>query len=570
MPQIFKKKFITNSAIFSFAILIGLIACQNSTYEYQPKLTSAITSHDIRAHLKYLDSKSHSDNIPGGPQEAKTADYIADELESFGLLPAGDDSTYFQEYSIQSGVKNGEKGSYLVFNKHRYTNTGHQVLPYPNSSKGSIESMVAWVGYGLHNKRYDEYKNLDVNGKIVLMLDGKPGFSSATDVSIPKKIQTAEKLGAVAVLIVRDQDGKNISGFIPLSSYNQSAPTTKIPVLQISKSLAGDILKTTGLNLNQIENKILSIRKPQSRQIPIRVNVTIDLAKNESMTRNIVALLPGTNSHKRYIVVSGFYNHEIKNHDTMNDAVTTAGLLELAQYLGTHPIQQNVLFTFFSGGNNLLNGAGYFSDNPTIGELKISALVALQPASRMENKFKIITSGATNFWKKLVHISNTDSLKFQLRSNDSTVIGTSFARINIPVITFDIPPLSGKENNDISLLRHISRMIANLDTTNTQNLVSSDKTIKESPQKIPFPKLTLGLLPDYGYKGIGLRIRQVDHDRPAQIAGLKKGDIIISLAGDTIRNIMDYMKALDQLKSGEHTTIGIHRNGEKMTLSLQL
>lgn len=551
-------------------MLIGYTACQKKSYKYQPGLSPAITAHDINAHLKYLDSKSHLSDIPGSPQEAATADYIADELESFGLLPAGNDSTFFQEFSIQSGVKNGEKGNYLILNKHRYTISGHQILPYPNSSNGNIESLVTWVGYGLHKKNYDEYKNLDVNGKIVMMLDGKPAFIAATDPSLSQKVHTAEKSGAVAVLIVHPQNEKNESGFIPLSSYEQSAPNTKIPVLQVSRTLAENILKAGGLHLNQLESKIHSIHKPQSRQIPIRVTVSVDLKKNEKMTRNIVALIPGTNNHKRYIVVSGFYNHEIKNRDTLNDSGTTAGLLELAQYLSTHPVQKSVVFTFLSGGNNSQTGASYFADNPTIDEMNIGALVTLQPASEKENDFKIKTSGTAAIWKNIIHVSNPDSLKFQIQNNDDTAISASFARMNIPVITFEIPPLSGKTNDDISLLRHISRIITNLDTTNTRDLVSSDQTVQESPQSIPFPKLTLGLLPDYGYKGIGLRIRQVDHNRPAQLAGLQKGDIIISLAGVKIRNIVDYMKALDQLKPGEHTTIGIHRNGEKMTLKLQL
>jgi S1-C subfamily serine protease len=82
---------------------------------------------------------------------------------------------------------------------------------------------------------------------------------------------------------------------------------------------------------------------------------------------------------------------------------------------------------------------------------------------------------------------------------------------------------------------------------------------------------TLGIMPDFnGIEKNGLRTDIVTPGKPAANAGMKNGDIITSINGKTIANIYDYMSKMGELKTGQIITVEFLRNGNKMTLLIQL
>ena len=95
-------------------------------------------------------------------------------------------------------------------------------------------------------------------------------------------------------------------------------------------------------------------------------------------------------------------------------------------------------------------------------------------------------------------------------------------------------------------------------------------------QKITFKKINprmqsgkrssvkLGTIPDYTFNGDGMRIKGVSANSPAEMVGLQKNDIIMSLGGVEIHSIYDYMFALNELKIGKETVVEILRNNEKV------
>ena len=92
----------------------------------------------------------------------------------------------------------------------------------------------------------------------------------------------------------------------------------------------------------------------------------------------------------------------------------------------------------------------------------------------------------------------------------------------------------------------------------------------EQRQSMRLEGPTLGVLPDYGFDGKGMRITGTNAGGPAASAGLISGDIIVELGGMELDDIYSYMSALNNLKKGELTTITVVRDGEELTLKLQL
>ncbi len=90
------------------------------------------------------------------------------------------------------------------------------------------------------------------------------------------------------------------------------------------------------------------------------------------------------------------------------------------------------------------------------------------------------------------------------------------------------------------------------------------KKTKNESQEVPRFKVSLGVIPDYLFDGEGMRIDGVTENRPAQIAGLLKGDIVIKIGEYEIKNMMGYMKALSKFEKGNTTTVSVNREGDTM------
>ena len=82
-------------------------------------------------------------------------------------------------------------------------------------------------------------------------------------------------------------------------------------------------------------------------------------------------------------------------------------------------------------------------------------------------------------------------------------------------------------------------------------------------------KVGLGVIPDYMFDGKGMRIDGISEDKPAQKAGLKKGDIVIKLGDSTVTNMMSYMRALSVFKKGDKTKVTVDRKGKKVEKEIE-
>jgi S1-C subfamily serine protease len=89
------------------------------------------------------------------------------------------------------------------------------------------------------------------------------------------------------------------------------------------------------------------------------------------------------------------------------------------------------------------------------------------------------------------------------------------------------------------------------------------KTKNES-EEVPRFKVALGVIPDYLFDGKGMRIDGISEDKPAQRAGLQKGDIVIQLGDSAVVDMMSYMRALSAFESGDSTLVLVNRNGQTL------
>lgn len=306
--------------------------------------------------------------------------------------------------------------------------------------------------------------------------------------------------------------------------------------------------------------------------------------------RNVIGFID--NKAKTTVVIGAHYDHlgmggsgslyrgapEIHNGADDN-ASGVAVMLNLAATLNGKgaPRKNNYLFIAFSGEEEGLLGSNYFTKNPTIELSEINYMLNLDMVGRLndEKVLAVYGVGTSPFFDTVL---DRNAGELQLSKKESGVgpsDHTSFYLMDIPVLHFftgqhedyhkpsdDVEKLNLEGMNLIS--EFIFQIINELDQ---KSKLPFTKTKNES-EMVPEFKVTLGVVPDYLFQGEGMRIDGISEDKPAQKAGLMKGDIVKKMADIQIVDMMGYMNALSQFEKGQTIKVIIERDGEEMELPL--
>ena len=270
------------------------------------------------------------------------------------------------------------------------------------------------------------------------------------------------------------------------------------------------------------------------------------------------------------------YRGEPAVHNGADDnASGVAVLLKLAKMLQERPeARDNYLILLFSGEEMGLLGSNFFAKNPTLDLEQVAYMINLDMVGRLreDKTLSISGTGTTPVWPQVLNSLNPG---FNLVLSESGVgpsDHTSFYLQDIPVLHFFTgqhedyhKPSDDAEKLNYQGMEAIAAYLFDLvKAMEVQEEVAFRKTKNES-EEVPRFKVTLGVIPDYLFSGEGMRIDGVSEDKPAQKAGLQKGDIVVKLGDSTVVDMMSYMRALSSFETGQTTTVVVERNGEKVS-----
>ena len=260
-----------------------------------------------------------------------------------------------------------------------------------------------------------------------------------------------------------------------------------------------------------------------------------------------------------------------------DNASGVALLLNLAKKLKDKNTKNNYLFMAFSGEEMGLLGSNYFVKNPTIDTKKVSYMINMDMVGRMkkDSSLAVYGTGTSPIFKQVLKAHNKD---FKLIQNESGVgpsDHTSFYLADIPVLHFFTGQHSDyhRPSDDIETLNYegmakISNYIFDIISDLDDNGKLAFRKTKNESDKTPRFRVGLGVVPDYLFDGKGMRIDGVSDDKPAQKAGLKKGDIVIQLGDSLVTDMMSYMRALSTFKKGDKTKVVVQRGEESVEKSI--
>lgn len=305
--------------------------------------------------------------------------------------------------------------------------------------------------------------------------------------------------------------------------------------------------------------------------------------------RNVVGFID--NKSENTIVIGAHFDHlgmggsgslhrgDSAIHNGADDnASGTAALVALAKILKHEKHSSNFLFIAFSGEENGLWGSNYYVKNPTIDLSTVNYMINMDMVGRMneEKTLAINGVGTSPSFNPVFDMVNSDSLKIVTsESGVGPSDHTSFYLQDLPVLHFFTGQHEDyhKPSDDFDLInydglllvvKYIDRLVDQLDP---EPKLAFTKT-KDSTGDSPRFTVSLGVIPDYLYDGKGMRIDGVSADKPAEAAGMKKGDIVVQMGDSTIVDMMSYMNALSAFKKGDEATVSYERDGQKMEVKV--
>ena len=366
-------------ALISAIAFTVLTFAQDTDEQRMLKYFHSISSEEIADWMAELCSPKYNGRLAGTPEYIAAAEWAAEKMNSWGLKPAGDNGSFFQWFDHPYTVVNDigslqlhipQKDGYVV--KKSYS-APEDFYPGMNSGNGEVTAEVVWVGYGTTapELNYDDYKNIDVKGKIVLMNRDVP-FKDVRDPEYAKwvrycyhqyKAENAARHGAVGMLYI---DGNSAN---PNISYHESLIVTGIGPEPLADILAG-LGKDNKALLEQIDKSFKPASFGTGKVMTIKANTT---RHPEGRTCNIAAMIEGTDPVlKDEVIIIGGHFDAVGNAGGLfvaggfDNASGSVDIMAAARALATSGIKlkRTVLFLLIGGEEVGLLGSKHYTKNP--------------------------------------------------------------------------------------------------------------------------------------------------------------------------------------------------------------
>ena len=225
-----------------------------------------------------------------------------------------------------------------------------------------------------------------------------------------------------------------------------------------------------------------------------------------------------------------------------------------------------------------LLGSNYFVKNPTVDTQKVSYMINMDMVGRLkkDSALAVYGTGTSPIFKQTLKAHNNRFKLIQQESGVGPSDHTSFYLADIPVLHFFTgqhedyhKPSDDSEKLNYEGMETISNYIFNIISDLDDNGKLTFRKTKNESEETPRFKVGLGVIPDYMFDGIGMRIDGISEEKPAQKAGLQKGDIVIQLGDSIVVDMMSYMRALSVFEKGNSTKVVVKRGDEEVEKKIQ-
>lgn len=392
--------------MFRTRVLAGLLLiCLSTALHAKHDVSEAA----LRAHIEFLASDSLKGRDTGSPGHQIAAEYVAAEFSKLGMKPGGENNTFFQAVPLVESNQINDSLTAVI-----HTPVGDVGLSYPDQyimgpdSKRATVSVTAdlvFVGYGIVAPEFghDDYAGIDAEGKIVVMLQGRPLHwpteEGAHLSSGREKRRHAVAAGAIGRIIIQTPRGSTAFPWISNYPYlnvpgmrwvgPDGNPDGYDPQLRgsmyLNKDAAGVLFQDSGHTADELF--AADSEGAAVTAFPMKTRATLSRQSSHRYIKspNVIGIIEGSDPELRdeYLVYTAHLDHigvipgkpgedDIYN-GALDNAAGVATLLEAARILSQEQLKRSIMFLVVTAEEKGLLGASYFASNPTV---PIDSLVA--------------------------------------------------------------------------------------------------------------------------------------------------------------------------------------------------
>ncbi|WP_378173843.1 M28 family peptidase [Aquimarina sp. SS2-1] len=519
------KKVISVLVITAFIAACGTTK-NATTQSAKPKVeknpvtyANTITAEDLKTALYTYASDEFQGRETGEPGQKLAINFLKDHYVKYGIPAAKDDGNYFQEVPLEvvgtPEVKLSVNDKSFTY-KDDFLSLGSGITDIL-----SLDEIV-YAGYGIEDKKFSSYADIDVKDKFVLIKSGEPknadGTFVVTGTSEASKWSNMRQQFAAKSNVAKEKGAKAILFYFPevyQMAVAQFGNGSDRMSLSENKEGAYFFLINT-----ELAKALLSDIEANDKSTAIKTKMIIDYKNiSEKITsENVAAFIKGSEKPEEVIVISAHLDHEgVKNGEIYNgaddDGSGTVAVVEIAEAFakavkdGNGP-KRSILFLNVTGEEKGLLGSRYYTDmdpifplENTITNLNIDMIGRTDPKRKSENRNYVYLIGSDKLSTELHNISEQVNTKYTNIELDYTYNDENdpnrfyyrsdhynFAKNNIPVIfyfngTHDDyhQPSDTPDKIEYDLLENRARLVfyTAWELANREKRIIADKATKE-------------------------------------------------------------------------------------------
>ncbi|MDB5699377.1 MAG: peptidase [Alphaproteobacteria bacterium] len=408
-----------------------------------PNAAAEFSAERFRGHVMFLADDLLEGRDTGSRGHAIAAAYVASQFESLGLEPAGEQGSWYQWVPLRTSLLAAQKPVITVSGPggDRSFENGTDVLIGPSAfdKVQDFSAPLVYAGYGIDapDSGIDDYRGLEVRGKIVVVLAGSPsGISSETAAYFSdQKAVMAAKRGAIAMILLTTEESEKVAPWAVRVGYlgtpritwlaKNGQPLNDAPGLRATATINGPAAEAlfagTGKTYAALRAEAARGGRPAGFPLRTRMRIQRSSVWTDVTSPEVIAALPGSDPKLKHevVILMGHLDHlgikraaatpasrpassanadkeDLIFNGALDNAAGVATMIEAARAFveaGERP-RRTILFIANTAEEKGLLGADYFAHYPTVPLASIAAVVDLDMPLLLYDFTDVIAFGA--------------------------------------------------------------------------------------------------------------------------------------------------------------------------------
>ncbi|NOR33714.1 MAG: M20/M25/M40 family metallo-hydrolase [Bacteroidales bacterium] len=401
----------------------------------QKKGMESINTNDLKRHMLFLASDELEGRDTGEPGLQVAARYLAVQAESLGLQPLDQDKDFLQSYYIQEKAYDRENSGITITAADSSVSSSSEpfyMLPAPGGDHTLIEGEVVFAGYGINSEKnaYNDFENIDIHDKVVLIMNRAPMNEEGTEAQFDNskwtgmqnfqyKMQYIFSQKPRAVMMVMDPKSgmQSIEDVNPaVAKYlsksrelkaddveEDDSPGSMPGMVLIHRQVADLLLASSGKNLEDLQLEIDKNLAPQSFLLEgASVKIELTMETKDLEVYNVFGLIEGSDPvlKDEVVIYVAHYDHLGTDgnggiyNGADDNASGTVALIEIAEAfkMEKKSPKRSIGILWVSAEEIGLYGSEYFADHPLVAREKIAAVINLDMVARTKTKEDVLST----------------------------------------------------------------------------------------------------------------------------------------------------------------------------------